>query len=255
MIDLYGMASPNVLKIAIMLEELELPYRYHLVDVLTGDNRDPAFLAMNPLGKVPVIVDRTRPGLEQAIFESGAILIYLAETYGSDLLPVPGPARWEVLKWLMVQLSLAGPMLGQLNHFQLVSAESNSYAGNRYRDQAANVYRVFDTRLGEVPWLGGASYSIADIAMYPWAGYLARHGFSSLEHPHLVSWRDKLDERPAVKRAVATFTAGAEKATEALRAAGTEDYDRFFNRSAPGGPVVDMDSYLALGAFISAKPA
>jgi len=157
MIELYGCGSPNVVKIAIMLEEIGRPYRGHHVAVMHGAQFTPSFLALNPIGKVPVIVDHEGAGPDQPIFESGAILIYLAETYAPTLLPAKAPGRWEVLKWLFVQVAYAGPMLGQLNHFQLVAGQSDSYGANRYRDQAARVYGDVERRLGIVPWLGGKS--------------------------------------------------------------------------------------------------
>ncbi|KXU33820.1 hypothetical protein A0J57_04040 [Sphingobium sp. 22B] len=251
-IDLYGMSSPNVLKVAIMLEEVGCPYEFHHVDVLRGGGSTPEFLAMNPLGKVPVIVDHDGAGADHPIFESVAILIYLAETYGSPLLP-PAPARWDVMKWLVAQAALAGPMLGQMNHFQLVADHGDSYAAGRYRDQAARVYANFNTRLSVSPWLGGDSYSIADIAMYPWSAYLERHGFSAEDHPYLVAWRNRIDERPAVKRGVRTVTSRIDAEAASVQAASDSDYDRFFGRSGPSGVSVDMASYAARGAFMSAK--
>lgn len=252
MIDFYGMFSPNVLKVAIMLEELGLAYRMIYVPTHISANHDPAFLALNPLGKVPVIVDHDRAGPEQPIYESGAILIYLAETYGSPLLPTSGPARWEVLKWLMVQISLAGPMLGQVNHFQLLPSEKDSYGMRRFRDQAARVYRNVDDRLASKPWLGDETYSIADIAMYPWSAYLERHGFKAADFPSLSAWRDRIDERTAVKRAVKMIQTTVAADQRSQQPAGTEDMDRFFARTQPG-PAVDRAAYHALGPMITAK--
>lgn len=252
MIELFGMESPNVLKIAIMLEEMGLPYEGRYVRVMHGQNYDPDFLAMNPLAKVPFIIDHDRGVKDQVIFESGAILIYLAETYESPLLPAHAPDRWEVLKWLMVQVSYAGPMLGQVNHFQLLPTEENSYAFNRYRRQAARVYRIVDSRLGAVRWLGGESYSIADIAMYPWSAYLSRHGFESSEHPNLIAWRDRMDERSPVKRAVVAMrnlVAGDPSQREAFKA---EHLDLFFGR-ADASPPLDITRYANLGPMTSAK--
>ncbi|QJR02423.1 glutathione S-transferase family protein [Sphingobium yanoikuyae] len=180
MITLYRMPSPNVLKILLMLEEAGLPYELKHVAVLRGEGQVSWFRALNPFGKVPVIIDR-QAGEERVFFESGAILIYLAETYAPALLPAHGPARWRTLEWLAAQVAYAGPMLGQMNHFQLVPSEANSYSAARYRDQAQLVYRHFDDRLADVPWLGGEHYSIADIAMHPWTAYLVRHGFSEAD--------------------------------------------------------------------------
>jgi GSH-dependent disulfide-bond oxidoreductase len=246
MIDLYGTGSPNVIKVAIMLEEIERPYSCHHVNVARSAQFTPSFLALNPLGKVPVIVDHEGPGIDQPIFESGAILIYLAETYGPELLPRQGPGRWEVLKWLIVQVAYAGPMLGQLNHFQLVSGQSQTYAADRYRDQAARVYGDVENRLGSVPWLGGDRYSIADIAMYPWVGYLRRHGFDAADFPNIAAWRGRLDERAAVQRARAVI-ASMMKSDESMKEPVSDpDIDRFFARSKPGPPA-DFATYYALG--------
>lgn len=252
MIDFYGMSSPNVRKVAIMLEELGLAYRMIYVPTHLSANHDPAFLALNPLGKVPVVVDHDRAGAAQPIYESGAILIYLAETYNSPLLPMSGPERWEVLKWLMAQISLAGPMLGQVNHFQLLPSEKDSYGMRRFRDQAARVYRNFDDRLASVPWLGGESYSIADIAMYPWAAYLERHGFKVADFPRLSAWRDLIDERPAVKRAVKMIQTTIAADPRSQKTGTVEDDNRFFARSQPG-PEIDWVAYRNLGPMVTAK--
>lgn len=251
-IDLYGMGSPNVLKILIMLEEIGQPYHLHNIDVVRGDGKTPSFLALNPLGKVPVVVDNNAAGETNPIFESGAILIYLAENYGRGFLPDAGPARWDVLKWLFAQVAYAGPMLGQLNHFQLVASEADSYGGRRYRDIARKVYQDFDSRLKAVPWLGGQDFSIADIAMYPWAAYLERHMADPHNFPHLMAWREKIDARPAVQLAVRAF--GGKLAEAAANSAPpTEaDLDRFFGRSEPG-PACDFGRYQSLGAFTSLK--
>jgi GSH-dependent disulfide-bond oxidoreductase len=246
MIDLYGNSSPNVHKIAIMLEEIGCPYRGIYVDAVHGANHTPAFLALNPLAKVPVIVDHDGAGSGQPIFESGAILIYLAETYAPAYLPAAGPGRWEVLKWLIYQVAFAGPMLGQLNHFQLVTSQSDSYAADRYRDQAARVYADVEHRLGVVPWLGGENYSIADMAMYPWAPFLTRHGFDSANYPKLTAWRERIDVRPAVKRAYAALDALRKSAANATAPVTDTEIDRFFARSRPGPPV-DFAAYAALG--------
>lgn len=248
MIELYGCGSPNVLKIAIMLEEIGRPYRGHHIAVMHGAQFDPSFLALNPIGKVPVIVDHDGAGPDQPIFESGAILIYLAETYAPALFPPKGPARWDVLKWLIAQVAYAGPMLGQVNHFQLVEGQSDSYAVNRYRDQAARIYGDVEKRLGVVPWLGGENYSIADIAMYPWAGYLARHGFDPAKFPNLMAWRGRIDARPTVKRARAWLDALGQSDPKNKEPLENENLDRFFGRSKPG-PGIDFEKYIGLGSF------
>ena len=197
------MGSPNVRKVGIMLEELGLDYVLRHVAVFRGDQFEPAFLALNPLGKVPVLIDHTRdPG--RPIYESGAILLYLAETYGA-LLPTGGFARYEVMEWLMVQMGAIGPMFGQCNHFQLLGAQADPYAAARYRTQAKVLYRRLDERLSTRQWIAGDAYSIADIAIYPWALYLEQHGFDAAEHRSLVRWRDLIGAREAVKRLLGAF--------------------------------------------------
>jgi GST-like protein len=245
MITLYGMPSPNVLKILLMLEEAGLPYELRHVAVLRGEGQAPWFRALNPFGKVPVIIDRTNGG-QHILFESGAILIYLAETYAPALLPAAGPARWHTLEWLTAQIAYAGPMLGQMNHFQLLPSEANSYAANRYRDQARLVYRHFDDRLGQVPWLGGDEYTIADIAMHPWSAYLIRHGFDEADFPHLAAWSARIDQRPAWTRAHAAIPI---LVGDPSMSASQAEMDIFFGRSE-AGPPSDMARYAALGPMV-----
>lgn len=252
MIEFYGMGSPNVLKVAIMLEEAGLQYRTHHVRVLNGENYDPAFLALNPIAKVPVIVDHDGAGPNQPIFESGAILLYLAETYQPALLPASGHDRWEILKWLMFQMSLVGPMLGQVNHFHLIPSEADSYGARRFRDQAARAFRIVDERLRVSPFMGGDRYSIADIAVHSWMGYLKRHGLEERDFPHLIAWRDLLDERAAVKRGAAAIAEMVAKVPKTAAMPTDEQLDEFFARNAPG-PKVDLVAYLDRGPMFTAK--
>lgn len=221
MIELYGMSSPNVRKILIMLEEITLPYRSHHIAVFCGKQFDEGFLALNPMAKVPVLRDAQGPAGEVPIFESGAILIYLAETYAPQFLPAAGPGRWEVLKWLMLQVANVGPALGQHSHFRL-QADANPYAATRFRHMAAQVYRALERRLSEAPWLGGEAYSIADMATYPWSRYLRRHGMDPAEFPHLTAWKERLAGRPAVIRAFEAIKPWAEQ-DRADRAAATPE--------------------------------
>jgi GST-like protein len=238
MITLYGMGSPNVRKPGIMLEELGLDYTLHHVAVFRGDQFEPSFLALNPLGKVPVLIDHAR-GNGTPIYESGAILIYLAETYGA-LLPATGTARYEVLEWLMVQKAAIGPMFGQHNHFQLLGPRADPYAAARYRTQAETLYRQLDERLATCEWIAGGAYSIADIAIFPWAGYLEQHGFASASHPNLLRWRDTIAGRPAVARMQQRFGAAfSEQGTR--RNATPEQLDRFFARP-PTNPPADFSA-------------
>jgi GST-like protein len=229
---LYGMHSPNVRKVILMLEELGLDYDLRHVSVFKGEQFTPEFLAMNPLGKVPVLVD---PKLGAPLAESGAILFWLAER-SSEFLPSQGPARYEVMQWLMVQMANVGPMLGQLNHFNMLR-KTETYAAGRYSVQAQKLYRLLDDRLASRAWIAGGAYSIADIATYPWAEYLEQHGFDPVAHPALVRWRSAIGERPAVARMRERLGgAFADLANETRRAATAEDLDRFFGRTAAMPP-------------------
>lgn len=204
MIQFYGMSSPNVRKVALALEEMGLDYQPRHVAVFRGEQYDAGFLALNPMAKVPVIIDADGPAGSEPIFESAAILIYLAENYGPQFLPQRAPERYAALKWLVLQVASAGPALGNHSHFRL-QAEQNEYAAKRFRHMAAQVYRAVERRLGEATWLGGDAYSIADMAMYPWARYLARHGMDASEFPHLSAWEARIGERPAAARADAVI--------------------------------------------------
>jgi GST-like protein len=203
MIDLYGMGSPNVVKVNIALEELELPYRVHPLDVFGGKQFSAEFVKLNPNAKVPVIVDREGPGGKPyTVFESGAILLYLAEKT-LRLLPSDVAARYDVIQWLMVQLTGVGPMSGQLVHFTRFAPGGNEYGRSRYATQVHRLFEVIDARLGAVPFLGGAAYSIADIATFPWlhnADMLI--GAAKTNYPNVLRWVDTIAARPAVIRAL-----------------------------------------------------
>ena len=225
---LFGVMSPNVLKVAIMLEELQRPYVLRYVGVFKGEQFTPEFLAMNPLGKVPVLQD---PAFERPLAESGAILIALAERSGA-FLPTAPTARYEVLQWLMVQMSTIGPMLGQFTHFKLLPEESDPYARARYAALAQRLYGLLDERLQTREWLAGDDYSIADIATFPWGEYIDRHGFDVEGYPALLRWRNQINARPAVKRAKARMAeAFIAPSTENLQSATPADLDRFFGRT------------------------
>ena len=227
------MNSPNVTKVVIMLEELGAAYELRHVAVFSGEQFTPEFLALNPLGKVPVLVD---PERDRPLAESGAILFALAERRGR-FLPATGAARYEVMQWLMVQMSSIGPMLGQLNHFSLLPKHSEPYAHGRYLSLARRLYGLIDARLREQEWLAGGAYSIADIATYPWARYLEQHGFQAEQHPSLLRWRNAIAQTPAVKRAERRMSeAFNAPSTQTRRAATREDLDRFFGRSADMPP-------------------
>ena len=197
MLELFGMSSPNVRKILIALEEMALPYDVRHVAVFRGAQFDEAFVAMNPMAKVPVLVDCEGPARGEPIFESGAILVYLAETYAPRFLPASGPERYRVLKWLFMQVANVGPVLGNHGHFRSRADELPEVAA-RFRRQAAQAYRALDRRLGEAPWLGGDAYSIADMAVHPWARRFAHFGMDEGACPHLREWVDRIARRPAV---------------------------------------------------------
>lgn len=236
-IDLYGGSSPNAMKVVLLLEELQLPYNFIEVNAFRGEQYSPEFLKLNPLGKYPVIIDHSGAGPDQPIFESGAILQYLAETYDkAALLPASGPARWEVLKWLTVQVAWVGPMLGQHVHFRIHPSEAGGYAAGRYKNLAMRVFEVLDARLSTHPYLAGADYSIADIATFPWVRVLRSLGFSWGDYPHLKKWFDAIGGRPA---AVETELRYKRLASAMAFPESEEDLNRFFGRS--GGPEVHFE--------------
>ena len=240
MIDLYGMSSPNIRKVVILLEELGLPYRSIHVAVFRRGQFDPDFTRISPFGKVPVIIDRDAGNL--TVFESGAILTYLAETYGDDeMLPRSGPARYAVLEWLTAQVAMVGPLLGQNNHFVLLPQEAGSYAANRYAEQARYIYRVLDTRLASAPYLAGESYSIADIATYPWGLYVPKHGLSWDDYPALKLWCDRIGARPAVINADIEMAEFGKKDHADLVVASRQELDSFFWRET-AGPAADFSA-------------
>jgi GST-like protein len=233
-IDLYGMTSPNVLKVSIMLEELGAPYRFHYVNVVAGEQFSPEFTALSPLGKVPVIVDHDENRREPAVvFESGAILLYLAEKHGRFIPKAPA-LRLQTIQWLMVQMAQVGPLLGQLTHFVRFAPAGNDYSTARYRTLAGRVYDALETRLsGGQPYLAGQPYTVADIATYPWVSlYHDKHGMDWGDHPHLKAWCDRVAARPAVARADASYAA-RELDDPSMRPGADQDgVDRFFGWGA-----------------------
>jgi GSH-dependent disulfide-bond oxidoreductase len=207
MIDFYVLTSPNVQKIFIMLEELELRYRAIPVDVWKGDHFTPEFAAINPNRKIPAIVDHEGPGGKPyTVFESGAILMYLADKTGR-FLPADMAKRYEVIQWLMIQLTGVGPTFGQVVHFTRFAPAGNDYSASRYRTEMLRLYDVLEARLGTVPYIGGADYSIADIATFPWTRNHDAQGVKWADHPNLGRWFDAISARPAVKRALAKVDA------------------------------------------------
>ena len=203
MIDVYSWPTPNGHKVHIMLEECGLPYRAHPINIGQGDQFDPDFLAISPNNKIPAIVDTDGPdGQPLSVFESGAILLYLAGKTGR-LLPADVRGRYEVLQWLMFQMGGVGPMLGQAHHFRLYAPERIAYAINRYTNEAKRLYGVMDRQIERTgAWIAGADYSIADIAIYPWLRSWQNQGIDWADYPALKAWFDRIDERPAVQRGV-----------------------------------------------------
>ena len=202
MIEVYSWATPNGHKVHIMLEECGLPYRVHAVDIGAGDQFTPEFLAISPNNKIPAIVDPNGPdGAPMSVFESGAILLYLASKTGK-LLPESTRGKFEVMEWLMFQMGGVGPMLGQAHHFRIYAPEKIEYAVNRYTNEAKRLYGVMDKRLGTHKYIAGSSYSIADIAIFPWLRSWKNQGIDWVDFPNLKGWFDEIAARPAVQRAV-----------------------------------------------------
>ena len=202
MIDVFSWPTPNGHKVHILLEECGLPYRAIPVDIGAGDQFKPEFLAISPNNKIPAITDPDGPdGQPISLFESGAILVYLAGKTGR-FLPADVRGRYEVLQWLMFQMGGAGPMLGQNHHFRQYAPEKLPYAIERYTNEARRLYGVIDRRLAASPWLGGRDYSIADIATWPWLRNWKNQGVELSDYPHLEKWFHAIEARPAVQRGV-----------------------------------------------------
>ncbi len=199
MVDLYTWATPNGRKVSIMLEEVALPYEVHPVNLRNRDQFKPDFLAVGPNNKIPAIIDRDGPnGKPYSLFESGAILMYLAEKMDL-LLPKETLARYEVIQWLMFQMGGVGPMFGQAHHFIRSAKEKVSYAIERYRNETRRLYGVMDRRLNEHEFLAG-DHSIADIATYPWVSRYDYHEVNLEEFSNVKRWFDIISSRPAVQR-------------------------------------------------------
>jgi GST-like protein len=201
MIHLYTWKTSNGRKASIMLEELGVPYEVHPIDINAGAQFDPEFLKISPNNRIPAIVDPNGPGGHPlAVFESGAILIYLAEKYESPLLPTDPRARITVIQWLMWQMGGVGPMFGQTHHFNRSAPEDVPYAKKRYMDETRRLYGVMDRRLAEAEYLGGHDYSIADIATFPWTVRFEWQGIDLADFPNVKRWFTAIAERPAVKK-------------------------------------------------------
>jgi len=199
MIDLYVWPTPNGFKISIMLEETGLPYRVIPVNIREGDQFKPDFLKISPNNRMPAIVDTEGPGGQPyALFESGAILMYLAEKTGR-FMPADVAGRYRVVEWLMFQMAGIGPMLGQTHHFRQYAPEPIPYAIDRYTNEARRLYGVLDRRLGEVEYLAG-DYSIADMATFPWLRKPEGQGQTLGDFPNVKRWFNAINDRPAVRK-------------------------------------------------------
>ena len=200
-LQLYSMGTPNGVKVSILLEETGLPYEPHLVDIGKDESWTPEFLSLNPNGKIPAILDPDGPGGKPLkLFESGAILMYLAEKAGK-FLPQEMAKRYEVIQWLMFQMGGVGPMFGQANYFYRLE-EKVPFAIERYYKEAIRLYKVLEQTLGQRAYLAG-DYSIADIATYPWVGRHDGHNVKLEEFPNVKRWFETISQRPAVERGMA----------------------------------------------------
>ena len=205
MIEVWSWATPNGHKVHIALEEMGLPYKLVPVDIGAGEQFRPEFLAITPNHRIPAIVDPDGSGGKKlSLFESGAILIYLAEKTGK-LVPADPAARYTCLQWLMFQMGGVGPMFGQYGHFSSYAPEKLPYAINRYANEVKRLHAVLDKRLSASPYLAGDAYSIADIATFPWVRNPDRRGIDLAEYPGVKRWHDAIAARPAVQRGVAVL--------------------------------------------------
>ena len=195
MIDLYTWSTPNGRKVSIMLEELDLPYRVHPINIRENEQFDPDFLRISPNNKIPAIVDNENG---TTMMESGAILLYLATKYG-QFLPEDEPTRWRTIEWLMWQMAGAGPMLGQAHHFVHFNPDKSEYARARYSNEAARLYGVLDERLKNHTYLAGDTYTVADIATWPWIARYEWQGVEFSAYPNALRWYREIAALPAVQ--------------------------------------------------------
>jgi len=206
MIELHTWATPNGMKVQILLEELGLPYTLKPVRLGAGEQKQPGFQTLNPNGKIPVIVETgTNGGAPFVLRESGAILVYLADRHGQFIATEP-KARATILEWIMFQMSFVGPMFGQLHHFQASAPEKIAYALDRYESEGNRLLAVLDRRLDECPWLAGDAYTIADMCTWPWIrSWIHTLGKSADHLPALWRWYTAIEARPAVRKSVDTY--------------------------------------------------
>ena len=202
MIQVYSWATPNGHKVHVMLEECGLAYRAIPVNIGAGDQFKPEFLKISPNNKIPAIVDPDGPDGEPiSVFESGAILLYLAAKTGR-FLPADLRGKYRMLEWLMFQMGSVGPMLGQAHHFRLYAPEKLPYAIDRYSNEAKRLYGVIDKRLGQSRYIAADEYTIADIAIFPWLRSWKNQGIELDDYPALKTWFEGIAARPAVQRGV-----------------------------------------------------
>jgi GST-like protein len=207
MITLYTWPTPNGKKVQIMLEETGLAYTAVPINISKNEQFAPDFLKISPNNKIPAIVDDEGPegrGKPYAVFESGAILLYLAGKTGK-FLGKTDRERYDVLQWLMFQMGGVGPMLGQAHHFRIYAPEKVTYAIDRYTNEAKRLYGVMNQRLGSSAYLGGRQYSIADMATWPWVSSFERQGIALSDFPHVERWFRTIGARPAVQRGIQLF--------------------------------------------------
>jgi GST-like protein len=214
MLDLYFWTTPNGYKVSILLEELGLAYRIVPVHIGKGEQFAADFLKISPNNKIPALVDdRAQDGKPIALFESGAIMMYLAEKSGWRFMPADFRKRYDVVQWLMFQMGGIGPMLGQAHHFRRYAKEQIAYAIERYTSEATRLYGVLDKRLGQAEYLAG-EYSLADMAVYPWLRPYKWQGQDIAAWPNLQRWYSAVRERPAVQRGLAVLQERGEKNRE-----------------------------------------
>jgi GST-like protein len=200
MIDVYTWPTPNGHKVHIMLEEVGLQYQIHGVNIREGEQFKPEFLKISPNNRIPAIVDHDGPnGKPISIFETGAILLYLASKTGK-LLPTDLHARWCCTQWLMWQMGGLGPMMGQANHFRRYAKDKIQYAIDRYTNEANRLTNVLDKRLSDARYTAGKEYSISDIAIFPWLRGADQRGVNLEDYPNVKRWFDEINARPAVQR-------------------------------------------------------
>lgn len=231
MIELYGCGSPNVFKVMYMLAETGLPWTLRRVKVSHGDQFEPAFVAMNPNSKVPVIVDTDGPGGQpHTVFESGAILLYLAEKTGRGLPDEPA-ARSRAMQWLMLQMASVGPQFGQALHFTYIAPDT-PYARQRYVTEVNRLYDVYDAHLASNAWLAGPAFSVADIAAFPWlAKYVRTLSIDLASRPHVARWIADFQARPWFADMDAQAKALFKEDAQAQKDASPAQLDRFFGRT------------------------